>query len=163
MLRRKRLKQWLAFLVRLPLVSTLMQGMIRLVVPRHRIGVTLILFNEMGHVLLLRHVFHPELPWGPPGGWLGYGEDPQAGALRELQEETGLTAVIHSIIYTSREPGPDHIGLAYVAHTHSNQPLKLSTEILEAKWFDPSELPPVYPFTQQAILIAVTNGHSVPT
>ena len=126
-----------------------------MLIPRQRIGVVLIALDEQERVFLLRHVFHPRVPWGPPGGWLGHDEAPNTGVLRELYEETGLTAVLGPVVHMALEEKPSHIGIAYLAQIQPG-PLKLSSEILEAAWFSVDELPqPQYAFTKQAIQTAV--------
>jgi ADP-ribose pyrophosphatase YjhB (NUDIX family) len=127
---------------------------ILLVAPRHRLGVGVVLFNEKHQVLLLRHVFHPTFPWGLPGGWLNRHEDPAAGALRELWEETGLTAVLGSVILIQREMYPSHLAMAYFAYEPAGS-LNLSNEIIEAAWIDLDDLPQLLPFTQIVIEKAV--------
>ena len=42
-------------------------------------GVSVIVTNLSGDVLLLKHSYGPDV-WGLPGGGLGKGEDPQAAA-----------------------------------------------------------------------------------
>ena len=46
--------------------------------------------NDADEFLLVEHVFHPRLPWGLPGGWIGFNEDPVKTVQREIQEELGL-------------------------------------------------------------------------
>lgn len=127
---------------------------ILVVVPRHRMGVEVVLFNERRQVLLLNHVFHPEVPWGIPGGWLDRNEDPAVCALRELREETGLTAVLGPLIMLKQQTRPAHLGTAYLAHTPQGT-LALSNEIIEAAWTDPKALPELMPFTREAVEKAV--------
>lgn len=148
-----------AQLVKLPLLNGLMQGAIRLVVPRHRIGVVLVMMDDAEQVLLLRHVFHPYAPWGLPGGWLNRQERPAEGVLRELKEETGLTAVLHTILFADRQHNPPHLGIAYLGHLQGGS-LHLSAEIVEAGWFPLDKLPePLLPFHRDALAAAaVTNS-----
>jgi 8-oxo-dGTP diphosphatase len=140
----------LAKLIQFRLVRKLMVWTILVVVPRHRMGVEIVLFNERRQVLLLNHVFHPEIPWGVPGGWLDRNEDPAEGVLRELREETGLTAVLGQIIMIKRQKRPSHLGAAYLAYAPQGT-LTLSNEIIEAAWTDLNNLPKLMPFTQEAI------------
>lgn len=145
----------MARLVRLAPVRWSMAVALRLVVPRQRIGVCIVAFDDQKRVLLLRHVFHPFAPWGVPGGWLGRNEDPATGAARELKEETGLTAVIGQPIYVTHEQDPPHVGIAFTARVQPG-PLSLSGEILEARWCDTDNLPgPMLPFIRASIETAV--------
>lgn len=142
-------------IVRFPPVHIFMRLGIRLFVARHQIGVGVVGFNQQNQVLLLRHVFHPKRPWGIPGGWLGRNESPPDGALRELREETGLTAELGPVIHLSSDGPPPHIGLTYIAYIKQG-PVQLSPEILEWGWFDPDEMPgPMFPFIKMSIDKAV--------
>ncbi|MEZ4515353.1 MAG: NUDIX hydrolase [Chloroflexota bacterium] len=147
-------KEQLAALIRLRPMKWLMAGGIRLVVPSHRIGVALIAFNAEDELLLLRHVFHPETPWGLPGGWLARHESPAEGLVREMREETNLTVTVGPPAYIAHQAGPSHLYMAYLGWVQPG-PVTLSNEILEARWFPLSELPqPEHPFTRPAALAA---------
>ncbi len=155
-------KKRVARFVRLRPIKWLMTLGIRLVVPRHRVGVGMVIlddnagaeYHRSSRVLLLHHVFHPEIPWGIPGGWLSWHEAPAQGALRELKEETGLTAVIITPITVTHDTLPNHIEIIYLARLQSGS-LKLSAEISAANWFPVDELPPLFPSAQAAIETAV--------
>lgn len=135
---------------------------IHLVVPRHRIGVSLVAFNDQQQVFMLRHVFHPYAPWGLPGGWMDGQESPAACLVRELKEETGLDARIGPVVHVIRDPKPDHLGIAYLGQLENGQ-IALSAEIMEAAWFPMSQLPePIYPFVRLAIERAVAIYQAMP-
>jgi 8-oxo-dGTP diphosphatase len=157
---RLQMKEMAARLIRWPLMRRLMVFALYLIVPRHRAGVAVVVLDGAGRILMLRHVFHPLAPWGLPGGWLGRGESPAEGALRELREETGLTAVLGPVVHTTNEGVPRHLGISYLAWVEANpaepSPFQLSGEILEAGWFEPDELPqPMYGFVYDSIQAAV--------
>ena len=154
-------KERIARIVQRPYLQRLLVGAIVFLVPKRRLGVNLVPLNAKGQVLLLRHVFHPHVPWGLPGGWLGRGESPATGALREFHEETGLTAVLGPVIHVENGTNPDHIGIAYLGYVEPG-PLTLSNEILTADWFTADRLPPLLPFARQAIDIAVTRHQNHP-
>jgi ADP-ribose pyrophosphatase YjhB (NUDIX family) len=147
----------LAHIVRMPLMRPLLALAVKVLVARHRAGVTLVCFNHEDHVLLLRHVFHPIAPWDLPGGWLERDESPAECALRELREETGLQARLGPVVRLARERTPSHLGITYMGRLNGSmlEPV-LSGEILEARWFAPEALPlKIRPATRQAIESAV--------
>ncbi len=144
----------LARIIRLSPMRQLMGLGVRMTVPRHRTGVVIVGYSGEGQILMLRHVYHPFAPWGLPGGWLEKGEAPADCAIRELHEETGLSAELGPIVYSSFESVPAHIGIAFMARIDS-APIQLSAEIIDAEWFEPSTLPePLLPFVRSAINVA---------
>ena len=148
---KERLARW----VKRPFLNKLLIWAVRIIVPRQRIGAVAVVVDENGRFLMLKHVFHPYAPWGLPGGWLKRNEDPQVGVLREIKEETGLTAVIDSLLILVHETKPPHIGIAYLAHAQAAE-MTLSGEIIEADWFDRDNLPsPLLPIYEIAVKTAV--------
>lgn len=63
------------------------------------VGSAALVWNEKGHILLLRHL--PETGWADlwatPGGFAEAGESPEACAIRETIEETGLVLTITAL------------------------------------------------------------------
>lgn len=145
-----------ALLVRNPLAQKMMRLVIKLVVPRARVGVAVVAVNAAAEVFMVRHVFHPVYEWGLPGGWLNRNEAPDVGALRELREETGLTAVLGPAVAVQHDPVTAYIGISYVA-TLQPGTLQLSHELTEARWFVHEALPqPITDHTRIAIDAAVS-------
>ncbi|HRN69284.1 MAG TPA: NUDIX hydrolase [Promineifilum sp.] len=144
-------KEGLARLIRRRPFKGLLAWGVRLIVPRQRVGVALVTFNENEEVLLLRHVFHTASSWGLPGGWLNRNESPQDGLVRELGEETGRELIIGPPIQAAHEGPPSHIVMAYLGWLQPG-PMRLNSEIIEARWFDLDRLPqPLWSFTESAI------------
>ena len=67
---------------------------------RIRLAAYAVCLDETARILLVRvsrSVAAAEA-WMLPGGGLEFGEDPAAGVLRELEEETGLTGRVESLL-----------------------------------------------------------------
>jgi ADP-ribose pyrophosphatase YjhB (NUDIX family) len=115
-------------------------------------GVTVILTNAAGEVLLVRHSYGPA-GWALPGGGMGPSEDPAAAARREVREELGIDlaaldtmAVIEEVI--SGSPHTAHLFAADI-----DQPLRPDgREIIEARFFALDALPEKLGRTTQARL-----------
>ncbi len=104
-------------------------------------GVSVILTNPAGEVLLLRHSYGPPV-WALPGGGLGPREEPMAAARREVREELGLTlgelqrvAAIQEVL--SGSPHTAHIFVA----TTADAPKPDGREIIAARFFAADALP----------------------
>lgn len=117
---------------------------VRLARPR-TLGARMIVVAPDGRIALVRHRFDGK--WHLPGGALNRREGFHAAALRELREETGLTAVtVERTLgaYLSLSEGKDDNIVLYVARSASTPALAAEdpAEIDQAGWFAPDALPP---------------------
>jgi ADP-ribose pyrophosphatase YjhB (NUDIX family) len=105
------------------------------------VGVSVIITNLSGDVLLLRHSYGPEV-WGLPGGGLNRGEDPLEAARREVREELGVTLTRIVPIGTLEEvlSGSPHTAHLF-AGTCDQHPRPDGREVLEARFFPSHSLP----------------------
>jgi ADP-ribose pyrophosphatase YjhB (NUDIX family) len=67
-----------------------------------RISAHALVLDDDRRILLCRIASHIDAAghWTLPGGGLGFGETPEAGALREVEEESGLTVVLDGLAGT---------------------------------------------------------------
>ena len=84
--------------------------------------------------------------WAIPGGFVRSGESLEQAAVRELQEETGITDVFLEQLYTFGAPGRDPRGwIVSVAYYALVSPDKYwiiaTTDARQAKWFAVNALP----------------------
>ena len=114
-----------------------------------------------GRVLLVRRSIDPwRGRWDIPGGFCEQGEHPEATAVRELREETGLEIAIESLVgmwidrYGGQEPPEVTLNIYYVAHTvEPGAEAQLSSEVEAVAWFGPDELPTELAFPAHAGLV----------
>ncbi|MQS36785.1 NUDIX domain-containing protein [Streptomyces katsurahamanus] len=105
------------------------------------VGVTGVVRDERGRVLLLRHrLWSPRHPWGLPTGCAVKGERFEETVVREVKEETGLDVRTGRLVHL----GSGYrlrVEVAYEAE-YVGGVLELDPlEILEARWCSPDDLP----------------------
>ena len=106
-----------------------------------------LLFNELGEVLLMRGVVGRR-QWSMPGGGIERHEKAVDGATRELYEETGIRVTADQLRYIATFQKPA-VAIAYVAHVYTvtvaknTLPNKLHNpvEVIEVAWHHPAHLP----------------------
>lgn len=98
-------------------------------------------------VLLVRRAHLPfQNQWALPGGFVEIGEDLEVCALRELEEETGVTGVFLEQLYTygapRRDPRERVITVAYYALVPMDRlHLRAAGDAREVAWFRCDALP----------------------
>jgi ADP-ribose pyrophosphatase YjhB (NUDIX family) len=115
-------------------------------------GVSGIIINENGRVLLLKHRFWKDQRWGLPGGLARRGEALAATLRRELREETGLDVQPSRLLQvrTSQDRLAEFVLLARC----TGEPLAMSPEIIEARFWELSALPEDLLPSQREVLTA---------
>ncbi len=105
------------------------------------------IYNVEGKVLIVKRAKKNDvLPeyWDIPGGTLGDGEDPAAGAIRETKEETGLDIADpqlffeHSNVDTAKNK--QFITLVFTAKYPGGEMTLNPEEHEEYAWIDPKEI-----------------------
>jgi len=100
-----------------------------------------------GGLLLLKRAIEPFLgSWDIPGGFLEQDEHPEAGAIREVREETGLTVRLNDLFgfyvdrYGEGKRGKYCLNIYFVAEVVGGQE-RPDGEVAELAWFAPDEFP----------------------
>lgn len=104
-------------------------------------GVTVVIRNLNGEVLLLRHSYGPSV-WALPGGGLKRGEEPAKCARREVREELGMELGELVSLGTLEEELSGAPHTAHLFHANCNaRPRPDRREVLEARFFPTHSLP----------------------
>jgi ADP-ribose pyrophosphatase YjhB (NUDIX family) len=94
-----------------------------------------------GRVLLLKRAVEPEIgKWVLPGGYVDRGEELQAAAIRETEEEAGLRVATDGLLGVYSYSGKIPVVVVYLAHPLSGK-LRTNEECLEAALFAYEEIP----------------------
>jgi 8-oxo-dGTP diphosphatase len=126
-----------------------------------KIGIAVhVLVRKFGRVLMgERADGESDGTWCLPGGKLDEGESPEAGARRELRQETGIeVGKLHFLNLTSdvnAQSGEHYIHICFWAATNSEPELREPDEFARWEWFDPDHLPEPIFFGQVKMLDAI--------
>ena len=118
--------------------------------PHPAVTADCIVMTRDNQVLLIQRKNEPcRGQWAFPGGFMNIDETAETAAVRELQEETGITLSETDIFqvgaYTAvdRDPRERVITIAYLAEIDAPVPVKGSDDAARAQWFPLDALPPL--------------------
>ena len=97
------------------------------------IGVTGIIFNEIGEVLLFKHSYR-QTSWSLPGGYLKGKEHPKEGLEREIEEESGFIVSVDDNLRIRTDRDASRLDICLVG-VYIGGEFKPSTEVLEYGFF----------------------------
>jgi 8-oxo-dGTP diphosphatase len=105
------------------------------------LGVTGVVFDVDGRVLLLHHTFRQRYPWGLVGGWVEQGEPLEAALRREVAEETAMAVHVGPLLQVRRDRLHLAVEVIYLCRWASGH-FRPSNEVTAIQWCHPDELPP---------------------
>jgi ADP-ribose pyrophosphatase YjhB (NUDIX family) len=131
--------------------------LVRTLTPNYTVGAVVLVHDTGGALLLLRQP--PGWGWSLPGGLLGRREDPAHGAARELAEETGIevapTALVPASPNARVNTSAQQVDIVFtltVERPDGNLAID-PVEVLEAGWYQPSDLPPLTVATARTLAL----------
>ena len=106
----------------------------------HLAGVSVLIEDGEGRIMLVRHTYGPE-GWAMPGGGLKRGEDPAEAARREMREELGCELETLESLRVIEEVlgGCPHTAHVFRARSRG-EPQVDKRELAELRWFARDEL-----------------------
>ncbi|MFW2175538.1 NUDIX hydrolase [Acinetobacter guillouiae] len=105
----------------------------------YRLSSHAVIFNENRQVLLLKATY-ADCAWGLPGGGLDQGETVHEALIRECQEELGCDVSIEYLSGVYYHSAVNSHAFMFRCTLQSDQPINLSDEHSEYRWFDFEQL-----------------------
>lgn len=111
-------------------------------------SVNVVVVDDSGRILMIRRTDNGN--WAVPGGAIDLGEGAVGAAIRETQEETGITCAVtglvgiytdpkHLVHYTSNDEVRQEFSIVYTARPVSGEPTP-SSESSEVHWVEPDKV-----------------------
>lgn len=129
---------------RLPVNRRLRSALVWLFNAKFTVGTIALVQDERGRVLLFRHTYRRDKPWGLPAGSLKPGESLEKGLARELREETGMEIVVERLLAAASHPERRRVDMVFACRLVEGAGLEKfrpSAEVSEARFFGLDELP----------------------
>jgi len=120
------------------LPSRVQDLLVYLAAPKVTLGVTAVIRDAQGRLLLLHHTYRRPA-WGLPSGLARRGEPPEEALARELREELGTAATIGPLLHAGYSVRRRHLTLYYSATAAGNPRHGLETDA--HRYAAPEELP----------------------
>ncbi len=106
-----------------------------------KVAVAVVLGDERG-VLLGRRGIDPRSGyWSFPAGYVNRGEKLEEAAVREVLEELSLQVEVTGLVGVYSRSGDAVVLIVYAGEVVGGALRVDGREVLEARWFDPAELP----------------------
>ena len=106
-----------------------------------KLMVDVVIWDEEGVVLIQRANDPYKGQWALPGGFVEIGETVEAAAVRETEEETGLTVEIERFVGVYSDPGRDprghNVSVAFLGRVVNGR-MQAATDASEVEILDPS-------------------------
>lgn len=130
--------------------------------PKFNVGVTGLIWNPQGQVLLLHHVMRGSYPWGLPSGWVHSGERVEAALKREVIEETSIEISVDSMLCVVSGLQL-RLEVVFLCSTQASEANRVSAEVFQAAFFAPEALPDGILPSHARYIEQVVNAKTVTT
>jgi len=116
------------------------------------VGTSALILNPNQEILLFKHNYRSDIPWGFPGGYLQKGENPADTIQREILEESRLHIHNLKLLEVIQSPDASRLEILFMAELDGDQlGFEPSVEVSEARFFAVDQLPELLPEHQAVI------------
>jgi ADP-ribose pyrophosphatase YjhB (NUDIX family) len=105
------------------------------------VGVTGIVWNARGELLLAHHVYRDAIAWGPPGGVIRRGERLEEALHREILEETGLSVQVGHLVQVTLDQRWPNLTCHFICTVEGTPRARVNSELFEAGFYPLDALP----------------------
>ena len=98
--------------------------------PKFNAGVSALVFDDLGRVLLFKHTYR-KYEWGIPGGVLEHREQPMEAMVREFYEETNMEIEIKRLLNIASAKEFPHLSIVYLCNIISFPVIIMICKILK--------------------------------
>lgn len=140
---------------RLPIKGRMRSAIVWLLSPKFVVGVSGLVRDDEGRILLLKHTYRGNKPWGLPGGGLRPGESLEECVEREAFEETGMRVEVVAMLSGAAHFDRRLVDMIYSCRLLPGESLdkfKPNAEVAEAHFFHIDDLPPAIASGQQRLI-----------
>jgi ADP-ribose pyrophosphatase YjhB (NUDIX family) len=132
--------------------------------PLPLVGAIATVFDERGRVLMVRRADNHQ--WALVTGVIEPGEEPAVGALREIEEETGVIAEVERLLGVSARdlatmPNGDQVwwtSILFRCRYVSGEARVNDDESIDVRWFDLADMPELLPQQAHCLELAQSGG-----
>ena len=129
--------------------------------PKFTVGVSGVVLDEAGRVLLLKHAFRRRYPWGLLSGWVKGGESLEDALRREALEETSLSISIDRLVAVRKDRFSLFLEAVYACRVTGGA-FSPSNEISEVRWCAPEALPSGTHPSHAPLILGLKNSREAP-
>ncbi len=135
----------------LPLSKSLQSSLMWLINAKFVVGASVLIQNDRGKILLFKHFYRKDIPWGFPGGYVEHGENPDQAIQRELMEESGLQIKNLQLLEVIQSPEMPRMEILFRGDLVGEIDFIPSIEVIKAQFVPIDQLPDLLP-AHQAII-----------
>ena len=135
----------------LPLTKSMRSSLMWLINAKFVVGASVLIQNDRGEILLFKHFYRKDVPWGFPGGYVMRGENPDRAIQRELMEESSLQIKNLRLLEVIQSSEMPRMEILFKGELVGDIDFIPSLEVAKAQYFPVDQLPKLLP-EHQAII-----------